>query len=193
MTKWIVSALTLLPAAAFAQDYGGPDYEEYGLFSLNNTDFVVGLGFVIFVGFLIYMGVPKLLTDQLDKRAKGIEADLAEARGLREEAQTLLASYERKQKEVEGQAERIVAQAREEARAQADRSRVEMERTLDRRLQSAREQIDSAEEKAVREVRNRAVQIAIAASREVLQKQMDGARADRLIDESIKTVDAKLH
>ena len=51
----------------------------------------------------------------LDKRADGIKSELDEARALREEAQTLLASYERKQKEVQEQADRIVAAAKEEA------------------------------------------------------------------------------
>ena len=42
-------------------------------------------------------------------------ARLDEARALREEAQTLLASYERKQREVADQADRIVAQAKADA------------------------------------------------------------------------------
>ena len=53
----------------------------------------------------------------LDKRADTIKSELEEARALREEAQTLLASYERKQKEVQDQADRIVTAAKEEAKA----------------------------------------------------------------------------
>ena len=175
----------ILPTPALAAT--GP------FFSLNNTNFVVTLGFLVFVGVLLYMNVPKLLMAQLDKRAEGIRADLAEARELREEAQTLLASYERKHKEVQDQAGRIVAAAHEDARAQADKARIDMETAFERRLKAAKDQIESAEEKAVREVRDRAVQIAIGAARDVLVRQMDGERADRLIDQSIQTVNAKLH
>lgn len=178
--------LGLLPAPALAATTGP-------FFSLNNTNFVVTLGFLVFIGVLIYMNVPKLLMAQLDKRAEGIRADLAEARELREEAQTLLASYERKHKEVQDQADRIVASAREDARAQADKARVDMERAVERRLKAARDQIESAEEKALRDVRDRAVQVAIGAARDVLARQMDGERADRMIDQSIQTVEAKLH
>ena len=69
-------------------------------FSLANTDFVVLLAFLLFVGVLVYFEVPGRVLQMLDKRATGIRSDLDEARALREEAQTLLASYERKQVEV---------------------------------------------------------------------------------------------
>ena len=79
----------------------GPALAASGPFiSLKNTDFVVLLAFILFVGFLVYMKVPNFLGRKLDERAAGIKADLDEARALREEAQTLLASYERKQKDV---------------------------------------------------------------------------------------------
>ena len=67
---------------------------------LNNTNIVVAIGFVIFVGIMLYFGVPGLLARKLDERAVRIKAELDEARELRDEAQTLLASYERRQKEV---------------------------------------------------------------------------------------------
>ena len=58
---------------------------------------------------------------------------------------------------------------------------------------SAEEQIASAEARAVREVRDRAVTVAVAAAQEVLARQMDEAKGARLIDESIATVGARLH
>src|SRR6056297_2143061 len=88
---------------------------EGAFFSLSNTDFVVLIAFLLFIGVLVYYKVPGLLGRKLDERAEGIKSELDEARALREEAQTLLASYERKQKEVQDQAERIIAQAKEEA------------------------------------------------------------------------------
>ena len=88
---------------------------------LNNTDIVVAIGFVIFVGILIYVGVPAMVTKKLDERAVRIRKELDEARALRDEAQSLLASYERRQKEVSVQAEEIVAAARVEAEKAAER------------------------------------------------------------------------
>ncbi len=182
----IFMAAALLPAPALAQ-------EEHGFFSLDNTNFVVAIGFLIFLAVLVYYKVPHMMGRMLDKRAEGIKADLAEARELREEAQTLLASYERKQKEVQEQADRIVANARAEAKAESEQAKKDLERTVERRLDAAEEQIAQAEAEAERRVRNRAVEVAVAAARQVLKEQMDAERSDRLIDRSIETVGQRLH
>ncbi|MEO1473978.1 MAG: F0F1 ATP synthase subunit B, partial [Pseudomonadota bacterium] len=141
-------------------------------FSLKNTDFVVTIAFLLFIGVLFYFKVPSLIGGLLDKRADGIKSELDEARALREEAQTVLASYERKQKEVAEQAERIVAAAKEEAEAAAAKAKEDLKVSIARRLQAAEDQIASAEASAVKEVRDEAVRIAVAAASDVIAKQM---------------------
>lgn len=176
-------ALTTSPALA----------AEGPFFSLKNSDFVVLISFLIFVGILFYFKVPALVNGLLDKRAAMIKAELEEARALREEAQTLLASYERKQKEVQEQAERIIAQARDEATAVAAQAKEDLKKSIARRIASAEDQIASAEAAAIKEVRDRAVVIAIGAARDVIAKQMTAADAGKMIDDGIAIVDAKLH
>ncbi|MGR3625554.1 MAG: F0F1 ATP synthase subunit B family protein, partial [Limimaricola sp.] len=127
------------------------------------------------------------------KRADGIRAELDDARGLREEAQSLLASYERKQKDVQTQADRIVSNARDEANRSAEQAKIDIEKSIQRRLTAAEEQIQSAQDKAVREVRDQAVTVAIAAARQVITEKMTAQRANKMIDDSIQTVGAKLH
>ncbi len=181
-----VGAVTPLTASpAFAAT--GP------FFSLHNTDFVVLLAFILFIAVLLYFKVPGMIGKMLDKRAEDIRSELDEARALREEAQTLLASYERKQKEVQAQADRIVATARHEAAAAAEQAKADMEKSVTRRLAAADDQIVSAQEKAVREVRDRAIAIAVAAAKEVIAKQMTAAEGNALIDSAIADVEAKLH
>ena len=167
--------------------------EEYGFVSLRNTDFVVLLAFLLFVGVLIYFGVPGRVTRLLDTRSEGIAKELAEARAIRDEAQALLASFDAKRREMADQAARIVAQAQDEAQRAAQQAREDAARAVQRRIQSAEEQLAAAEARAIREVRDRAVTAAIAAAREVLASQMGPADQARLIDQSIATVGAKLH
>ena len=179
----ILFALIASPALAAS----GP------FFSLQNTNFVVLVAFVLFVGFLVYMGVPKMLVAMLDKRAATIKAELDEARALREEAKTVLASYERTQKDVAEQTERIIASAKEEAMAAAAQAKADLKVAIARRLQAAEEQIASAEASAVRQVRERAVSLAVAAAGEVLAQQMTADAAKASIDDAIAQVDARLH
>jgi len=185
MMKKLIAILALSATPALAAD--GP------FVSLANTNFIVLLAFLLFIGALIYLKVPGLLTAQLDKRADGIRADLEEAKALREEAQTVLASYERKQREVQEQSERIIAHAKEEARVAGEQAKEELKASMARRIASAEDQIASAQAKVVKEVRDEAIQVAIAAARQVIAKQMTAASGNKLVDEAIATVEAKLH
>ncbi len=160
---------------------------------LNNTDIVVAIAFVIFVGILLYVGVPKIIAKLLDDRADKIKAEIDEARALREEAQSLLASFERKQKEVQAQADKIVANAKEEANAAAAKAKDDLKVSIERRMAAADDQIASAEASAVQEVRDNAVTVAIAAAQDVIAKNLAAKDQGALIDQAISEVGTKLH
>ena len=160
---------------------------------LNNTEIVVAIGFVIFIAVLLYYKVPAMIGRKLDERAARIKAELDEARALRDEAQTLLAGYERRQREVKNQAEDIVTAARAEAEKAAVAAKEEIRRSVARRMQTATEQIAAAEQAAVRQIKDQAVAVAVAAAADVLKGGMKDDDANRLIDAAIDEVGAKLH
>jgi F-type H+-transporting ATPase subunit b len=162
-------------------------------FSLSNTNIIVLVSFLLFVGVLLKFGVPGKLTGMLDSRAAQIKAELDEARALREEAKTLLASYERRKKDVQEQADRIVANAREEALRAAAEAKEDLGRSISRRLAAAEDRITSAEKAAVREVRERAVQVAVSAAVEILVRQSTADSAAASIDAAIAEVGKRLH
>ena len=184
----VTAVLAASPALASTKNVFSGEF-----YSLSNTDFVVAISFLLFVGVLFKYKVPSLLAGLLDKRAAGIQSDLDEARALREEAQSLLASYERKQLEVQEQADRIVAAAKVSAEEAAEQAKADLAASIERRVQAAEDQIASAETHAVNKVRDEAVRIAVKAAGEVVAKQMSAAKAGSLIDDAIKTVQAKLH
>jgi F-type H+-transporting ATPase subunit b len=162
-------------------------------FSLRNTDFVVTIAFLLFVAVLLKFKVPGMLGGLLDKRAAGIRSDLEEARELREEAQSILASYERKAREVQAQADDIVVAAKRDAQAAAEQAKAELRDSIARRLKAAEDKIASAEASALKEVKDRAVTVAIAAAGEVLAKQMTAQEKAGMIDAAIAEVETRLH
>ena len=181
------SALVLAAGPALAAG------KDKAFFSLANTNFVVMLGFLLFIAVLFYFKVPGLLGGMLDKRASGIRDELDEAKALREDAQALLASFERKQAEVQEQADRIVQTAQTDAAAAADQAKEDLKASIARRLAAAEDQIASAEASAVKEVRDAAVSVAVAAASDVIAKDMSAKNATDLINSSIDEVAAKLH
>lgn len=186
MKKLAVIAATGLSA--------GPAFAATGpFFSLRNTDFIVLISFLVFVGVLLYFKVPARIGALLDSRAAGIRRDLDEAKRLREEAQEIYASYERRQREVAGQADQIVANAKREAEAQAAKAKADLKSSIERRLKGAEDQIASAEADAVRAVRDRAVQAAIAAASGILAQQVGAGQRSAGIDEAIDDVARRLN
>ena len=185
MLRLTVVLITLLASPAFSAS--GP------FISLRNTNFVVMIAFAIFIGIILYLGVPKMLGGLLDKRAAAIKAELDEAKSLREDAKALLASYEKKQTEVQAQADRIREAAKAEAAAAAEQAKADIVSSVARRLAAAEDQIASAEASAVKEVRDQAIVVAIGAARDIISRQMTEAESNSLIDASIDDVGSKLH
>ncbi|MFD2172634.1 F0F1 ATP synthase subunit B [Rhodobacter lacus] len=185
MKKLMFLLVTLSASPAFASE--GP------FFSLRNAHFVILVAFLIFIGVLLKVKVPSMLAGMLDKRAAGIRSELEEARALREEAQTILASYERKAREVQAQAEEIVVAAKRDAQLAADQAKDDLKVAIERRLKAAEDRITSAEAAALKEVKDRAVQVAVAAAGEVLAKQMSASDKAGLIDKAIGDVETRLN
>jgi F-type H+-transporting ATPase subunit b len=160
---------------------------------LLTAGFWVGVSFVIFVLVLLYYGVPSLIAKALDDRAEMIRKELDEARRLREEAQNLLADYQRKHRNVGQETDMIVDQARREAEALAHETRVSLKETLERRTRMAEEKIGRAEAQAVDEVRASAIDAAIAAAEKILREKLASGGDAALVDQSIRDLRGRLN
>lgn len=155
-------------------------------------EFWVAVGFVILIG-LIGKRAYRLVVVSLDERAERIRGRIDEAARLAEEAQALLATYERKQRDAAGEVEQILTDARREVDRLAEQAAADLERSLRRREEMAIERIAHAEAAAVAEVRSRAVDVAIQATERLLVDKMTPKQADALVDAAIAELPAKLH
>ncbi len=143
------------------------------------------VGLVLFLGILVYMKVPAMMARNLDKRAADIAAELEQAKKLREEAQQLLAEYQRKRNEAEEEAKSIVAAAEKEASALREEARQKTEDYVTRRTALAEQKIKQAETEAVNEVRASAVELAVAAAEKVMADKVDAKKAGDLFKSSL--------
>jgi F-type H+-transporting ATPase subunit b len=158
-----------------------------------NDAFFVALGFALFVALLGYLGVHKTVTGALDNRAQKIQAELDEAKRLREEAAAVLASFEKKRAEAEAEAQAIVAQARAEAEARAKETAQRMEEFIARRTKQAETKIAAAEAQAALDVRAAAADAAVKAAEIVLSAEAKGAAGEQLVAKGIADLKALTH
>lgn len=158
-----------------------------------DATFWATVGLFIFLGIVVYIGVPGMIGKSLDVRAERIRNELEEARRLREEAQQLLAEYQRKRKEAEQEAGDIVAAAKREASVMVTEAKARTEDYVSRRTALAEQKIAQAERDAVNAVRARAVDIAVEAAGRVLAQQVDAKTDAALFKASVADVKAKLN
>ena len=153
----------------------------------------VAIAFVVFVIGLGYLGVHKTVISALDKRSDRIKSDLDDARRLKDEAMALLAEYQRKRTQAEGEAQSIVADAKAEAERMAVEAKSKAEEFVTRRTKMAEAKIAQAEAQAVADVRNAAAEAAVAAAEKILAEQAKGQVAADLVARGVEDVRKKLN
>jgi F-type H+-transporting ATPase subunit b len=153
----------------------------------------VALAFLCFVGLLGYLGVHRKLLAALDQRQARIKRELEEARRLKQEAQTLLAEFERRGRDAEQEAEAIIASAKAEAERLAAEAKEKMEDFVARRVKMAETKIAQVEAQALADVRSAAADAAVAAAAKILSTAAKGHVGDSLLAKGIEDLKAKFN
>ena len=157
-----------------------------------DTNLWVLVAFLLVIGLLLSQGVARRITGSLDARADGIRSQLDEARGLREQAQSLLADYQKRQREAEDEAAAIIDQAKADAKALTKDANRKAEASLARRTQAAEDRIARAEAQAIAEIRGEAAHLSVAAAREIIAGRVDARAKAALTDKAIAEVGQRL-
>ena len=159
---------------------------------LRDPETWVAVAFIIFIA-AFAKPILKAMNKGLDDRGARIKANLDEARRLREEAEALLSEYQAKQKSSAKEAADLLARARDEAETLRKDAAANLEAMLKRRERMALDKIAQAEAQALADVRNEAVDLAVAAATQILTRHLSLDRAGALIDQSIGEIEKKLH
>lgn len=159
---------------------------------LQTPTFWVAVSFTIMV-LLSYKKVGRAVVKGLDDRSAKIKAELDQARSLREEAELVLADYKKKQAEYVKEAENMLVKAREDANALTDMAEKELKIALDARMKQALEKIAQEEDKAIQDVRNHVVDIALAAARTIIIDHVSTLSQDELVKLAMVDIERKLH
>ncbi len=166
--------------------------EEHVTFLTDSATWV-SLAITVFFILIIWKKVPAIFAKMLDDRANEIEEQLENAKNLREEAASLLAKYERDQRDAEKQAADMIANAEAEVKLMVSDSKAQMEEATKRRSEVAEQKIAQAEASALKEIRSLTVQVATNAARDLIEANLKKADHEALIKSSTEKLDEKLH
>jgi len=152
----------------------------------------VAIAFVLFVvllGKILWTRITALL----DKRSADIARSLADASRLRDEALKAKADAEKTLAQATAEAEAIVAHARAEAQRMQARAAQNLTTALALREQQALDRIAQSEAAASKQVRDTAVDVALAATRALLREQVGAGNTQKLVDQAIAELPKRLH
>lgn len=163
------------------------------IFDIGNTSLIFWEVITFFILlFLLYRYVYPPIQDMIRDRQARIEEAIDEARQTRAEAKELLDEYRRQMEEARGESRRILDESRKQAEAQRARTKEEAREEGERIIQRARQEIERERDNALREVRGEVADMVLAATGQVINRELDAGEHDRLINEALDNLEAEV-
>jgi len=153
---------------------------------------VAGTALVVWIiafGILAWKVWP-VITKGLDERNEKILGEIKAAEDARAQAKQALADYEKSLADAREEANRTIAEARAEAQRVADEMKAANERELAERMARAKSDIEAAKKAAVADIHGQASELAAAVAGRILQREINAEDQARLVEESIRELDA---
>ncbi len=161
------------------------------MLDLTPAVYALWVSMALFVLVVIRPGA-RAIVHLLDRKRAQIDLHLAEAARLRKEAADLLAQCQQQmQNEIE-EARRMIAHAEADARHIREAAGEKLKATLALRESVAVSHIAEAEAAAVRNARDFAATLALAATREILAHDLPEGVPDRLVDQAVADIPERL-
>lgn len=150
--------------------------------------FWVGVAFILAMLVLLKPAY-KFIKSALQRRVDKVINDIDEAVKLRDDAQALLAEYERKFVNVEQEAAQIVAQGKQNLRRMQQAETAQMKVDLQNKEKEAERRIKSATEKAKNEINLSASKISVCLAQKAINQYLQNNDKQKLIDDAIDELD----
>ena len=149
----------------------------------------VAIGFILFILLLVYFKVPGQITKILDNRANKIRSELDEAKKLREEAQAMLADFQKKNKDAEKNAKALIDEARKLAKNYEKDAKSKFDENMERRKKLLDEKLKRAEVEALNQIKNDITDIVFdAIDKSLSNNNINSEASDKIIDNGIKEI-----
>lgn len=149
----------------------------------------VAIGFILFILLLVYFKVPGQITKILDNRADKIRSELDEAKKLREEAQSMLADFQKKNKEAEKNAKALIDEAKKLAKNYEKEAKSKFDENMERRKKLLDEKLKRAEVEALNQIKNDITDIVFdAIDKSLSNNNINKKASDRIIDSGINKI-----
>lgn len=152
-----------------------------------SAEFWVGVAFVLVV-LLLAGPVGRLVRSMLNKRIDNITKRIHDAAELRDEAQKLLADYEKKFLNADKEAQAILNKSQKEIEYLKKENLAKLEEEMKIKEKEAEDRFTASKEKAAREISDLTSELTIKTVKAAIVKNLDAKTKNKLIDDSISLI-----
>lgn len=152
-----------------------------------SAEFWVGVAFVLVV-LLLAGPVGRLVRSMQNKRIDNITKRIHDAAELRDEAQKLLADYEKKFLNTDKEAQVILNKSQKEIEYLKKENLAKLEEEMKIKEKEAEDRITASKEKAAREISDLTSELTIKTVKAAIVKNLDAKTQNKLIDDSISLI-----
>lgn len=149
-----------------------------------SAEFWVAMSFVLTVA-VLFVPVGKIFVKGMKNRAKAISKRIADAVNLKEDAQKMLADYERKLRGAEKEAKDILQRSEREIEMIKKEALAKLDAELSAKEAEATMRLKTAEENASKEISSKTADVTMVVVKTILKDSLDNEALDQLIDRSI--------
>lgn len=152
-----------------------------------SAEFWVGVAFVLVV-LLLAGPIGRLVRSMLNKRIDSITKRIHDAAELRDEAQKLLADYEKKFLNADKEAQAILNKSQKEIEYFKKENLAKLEEEMKIKEKEAEDRITASKETAAREISDLTSELTIKTVKAAIVKNLDAKTQNKLIDDSISLI-----
>ena len=147
------------------------------------------IAFLIFVGIGIYYKAPSMVTKLLDDQIQKVKKELSDAIDLKEEANSLLAEYQRKKEDALKEADNIINSAKEKAKIYEETALAKSEEIIKRQEKQSIEKISQAKIQAILKIRKTIIEQSVNSAEKLISEKISDEKSDQIFTDSLKDLD----
>ena len=151
-----------------------------------DATFWVMISFFAFIGLLIYFKIPQKIKTTLDNNINNIKEQIDEADKLKEDAKNILTEHEKKISNSKTEVKQMINKANEEAEKNVIKTNKDFHNLMETRKKNAEERIKQLKIRALKDIKNASVKIAIESVEKLIKNSLDKSKLDKIYSSSLE-------
>ena len=151
-----------------------------------DATFWVAISFIIFFGVLIYLKVPLKINESLNKLIVDIKNELQESEKLRKETKLFLDQSQSKLNTASEETKVIMENAKKDADIMIQQIKDNFNKSAEIKKKLTEEKITQMKEKALKEIKNTSIDIAVTSVEKIIKNTIDKSKLDNIFQKNIE-------